>query len=81
MELGSYEHHLNEVIGPPGGWTYINEEHFALISAAISKHPGKRVLITFGAGHKYWFLERLRHMPTVQLMDVLPYLPERESGK
>jgi len=74
-ELGPYEYHLNEVIGRPGGWTYINEEHFKLIKAAIARHPGQRVLITFGAGHKYWFLERLRQLPDVVLGDVRPYLP------
>ena len=74
-ELGPYEHHLNDVIGAPGGWTYINEGHFDLIEAALTKHRGKRILITFGAGHKYWFLERLRSMPSVELMDLRPHLP------
>lgn len=74
-ELGPYEHHLNEVIGAPGGWTYINEGHFALIEEAIAKHQGKRILVTFGAGHKYWFLERLRSMPSVELMAIRPHLP------
>ncbi|MFT5198336.1 MAG: hypothetical protein ACI87O_000992 [Planctomycetota bacterium] len=36
---------------------------------------GKRIVITFGAGHKYWFLAQLRAMESVQLMDVTPYLP------
>ncbi len=75
IELGPYEYHLNEVIGPPGGWRYINEEHFALIAAAIAAHPGQRILVTFGAGHKYWFVEQLRQMPGVVLRDVRPYLP------
>jgi len=75
-ELGPYEYHMNDVIGRPGGWTYINEEHFTFIKAAIRKHPGKRILITFGAGHKYWFLEQLRWMPDVELMDVRPFLPD-----
>jgi len=69
-ELGPYEFYLNDVIGPPGGWRYINQEHFALIAAAIKKHEGKRILVTFGAGHKYWFLEQLREMPNVELVDV-----------
>ncbi|MDA1113951.1 MAG: hypothetical protein O3A95_06600 [Planctomycetota bacterium] len=80
-ELGPYEHHLNDVIGRPGGWTYINEEHFLLIEEAIRKHPGKRILVTFGAGHKYWFLEQLRWMPDVELMDVRPYLPNADAHK
>ncbi|MDX2473796.1 MAG: DUF4105 domain-containing protein [Candidatus Krumholzibacteria bacterium] len=75
IELGPYEYHLNDVIGPPGGWTHINGEHFALIADAIRRHPGQRVLVTFGAGHKYWFLEQLRNMPEVELVDVRPFLP------
>ena len=78
MKLGPYDMHLNEVIGHPGGWTYINQEHFDLIAAAIAANPGKRILVTFGAGHKYWFLEQLRKMDSVQLMDVGPYLPPVE---
>ncbi|MHC4822449.1 MAG: hypothetical protein ACYTEP_00340 [Planctomycetota bacterium] len=74
-ELGPYEHHLSDVIGRPGGWPYINNDHFLLIEKAIRTHPGKRILVTFGAGHKYWFLEQLRWMPDVELMDVRPYLP------
>lgn len=78
-ELGPYEHHMNDVIGRPGGWTYINQEHFTLIEEAIRKHPGKRILVTFGAGHKYWFLEQLRWMPDVEVMDVRPYLPNAKA--
>lgn len=74
-EMGPYEHHLSDVIGRPGGWPYINNDHFLLIEKAIRTHPGKRILVTFGAGHKYWFLEQLRWMPDVELMDVRPYLP------
>lgn len=85
-ELGAYDHHLNEVIGAPGGWTYINEAHFALIDDAIARHPGERILVTFGAGHKYWFLERLRAMEDIELLDARQFLPnaaqrtEREAA-
>jgi len=73
-ELGPYASHLTDVIGRPGGWTYINESHYTLIDTAIRKHAGKRILVTFGAGHKYWFLEQLRYRDDVELMDVRPYL-------
>ncbi len=75
LELGPYQEHWNEVIGHPGGWTYINEAHFFLLAAALRKYPGKRILMTFGAGHKYWFLEQLRWMPDIELMDVRDFLP------
>ncbi len=69
-----YDHWLNERIGL-GGWTNINQAHYQLIEAALRKHQGKRVLITFGAGHKYWFLEQLRWDQSVKLIDVRPFLP------
>lgn len=74
-ELGPYDHFLNDVIGRPGGWTYVNEEHYVLIEEALRKHPGKRILITFGAGHKYWFLEQFKNLPEVDVIDVRPFLP------
>jgi len=74
-ELGPYEFHLGPLIPDPGGWTAINEAHFALIKDAIERHRGERIAITFGAGHKYWFLERLREMPGVVLKDVRDVLP------
>lgn len=73
-EIGPYASHLTDVIGRPGGWTYINESHYTLIDIAIRKHAGKRILVTFGAGHKYWFLEQLRYRDDVEVMDVRPYL-------
>lgn len=73
-KLGPYASHLTPVIGRPGGWTYINESHYTLIDTAIRKHAGKRILVTFGAGHKYWFLEQLRYRDDVVLMDVRPHL-------
>ncbi len=73
-ELAAYDHFLNDWIGP-GGWTNINEAHYRLIDRAIKRHPGKRILITFGAGHKYWFLEQLRKRKDIKLLDVTPFLP------
>jgi len=78
-ELGPYEQYMTEIIGRPGAWPYINEEHFVLIETAIRMHPGSRILITFGAGHKYWFLEQLKNMPDVEVHDVRPYLPLEET--
>ena len=40
----------------------------------LSDH-GRRILITFGAGHKYWFLEQLRQRSDVKLLDLRRYLP------
>jgi hypothetical protein len=69
-----YEHWLDNRIAV-GGWTDINQSHYALIEAALKRHVGKRVLITFGAGHKYWFLEQLRWRDDLKVLDPRPFLP------
>ncbi len=74
-ELVGYDEVLNDWYGP-GGWSNINEGHMRHIDNTIDAHPGKRILVTFGAGHKYWFLERLRERDDVRLVDLEPYLPE-----
>ena len=73
-ELSIYDEHLNDYIGE-GGWTNINTSHMRLIDAAIDSHAGKRILITFGAGHKYWFLEALGKRDDIKLIPVTPFLP------
>lgn len=75
ISLAPYDDTLNDVIGP-GGWTNINVAHYRLIDAAIRRHRGKRILITFGAGHKYWLLEQLRTRDDVRLLDVREFLPK-----
>ncbi|MFQ5703731.1 MAG: YncE family protein [Gemmatimonadales bacterium] len=74
-ELSLYDEYMNDLIGP-GGWTNINNAHLSLIDRAIRRMHGKRLLITFGAGHKYRFLDRLKTRSDVRLIDVGPYLPE-----
>lgn len=78
LTLAPYDAALNDVIGP-GGWTRINVAHHRLIDAAIRRHPGQRILITFGAGHKYWLLEQLRTRDDIHLLDVHAFLPEPMS--
>lgn len=76
-ELEPYDEMLNDWIGA-GGWTNINRSHYALIEQAIADHPGERILITFGAGHKYWFLEQLRKREDIDLLAITPFLPLAE---
>jgi len=71
-ELQPYDKYLNDFLGL-GGWTTINNAHLALIETAIDKHKGKRILITFGAGHKYMFLDRLKERKDITLLDLKPY--------
>jgi len=75
VRSGAYDFFLNAVIGRPMGWTYVHDEHYEKIMDAVRKHPGKKVLVTFGVNHIYWFHELLRWNPDVELMDVRPYLP------
>lgn len=74
-ELEPYDEFLNDWIGP-GGWTHINEAHLRRIDRVIQRHPGQRILITFGAGHKYRILEHLRRRSGIRLVDITGYLPE-----
>ncbi len=49
---------------------------FALVMGAESLHAyDQRAKAAFGAGHKYWFLEKLRGREDVDLVDLRPYLP------
>ena len=74
-ELEIYDEFQNDWIGP-GGWTHINRAHMAGIKSALNRHQGERVLITYGAGHKYWILDALAQMPNIEVLDVTPYLPD-----
>ncbi len=73
--LEPYNRLFNDAIGD-GGWDNINRAHFALISAALDAHrnEGKRFLIMFGAGHKYWFLEKLRERKDIQLRSLKDFV-------
>lgn len=73
-ELALYDAYQNDMIGP-GGWTNINVEHYRQVDRTIRAHPGKRILITFGAGHRYWLLDQLKRRDDVELIDMGPYLP------
>ena len=75
-EYEIYDRYLNDWIGP-GGWTNINRAHYALLEQTVEAHPGKRILVTFGAGHKYWILEQLRRRSDVTLLDMRDFLPQQ----
>ncbi|MEH6758529.1 MAG: hypothetical protein V7676_13605 [Parasphingorhabdus sp.] len=53
----------------PGSWQNINMAHFQKIGTALDEVKGqeKRVLILFGALHKYWFQEQLAARNDIQL--------------
>lgn len=74
--LEPYNRLFNDDLGP-GGWDNINHAHFALITRAIDEHHSavgnsnpKRFLITFGAWHKYWFLDHLRNRRDIRVLSL-----------
>ena len=59
-----------------GDWERINAAHYKLIESALENHAGEgaTMLITFGAGHKYWFLEQLKKRDDIILINPMDYL-------
>ena len=59
-----------------GGWDNINIAHYWHIEKALEAHryEGKRFLITYGAGHKGWFLRELRKRDDINLVEMKPFL-------
>ena len=59
-----------------GDWERINAAHYKLIEAALENHAGEgaTLLITYGAAHKYWFLEQLRRRDDIILINPIEYL-------
>ena len=73
--LAVYNRLFNDELGD-GGWDNINDAHYGHIADALDRHTGegKRFLITYGAGHKGWFLRQLRQRDDIELLDVGPFL-------
>lgn len=61
-----------------GDWETINKAHYSYIERALDRHTGEgaTVLITYGAGHKYWFLEHLRERTDITLVSPLGFFDE-----
>ena len=70
-----YNRLFNSELGP-GGWDNINRTHFGNIARALDAHrgEGRRVVITYGAGHKEWFLRELRKRDDITILEVAPFL-------
>lgn len=75
VALQTYNRLFNEELAL-GGWENINIAHYWNIEKALEKHQyeGKRFLITYGAGHKGWFLRQLRKRDDIELMEMKPFL-------
>ena len=78
IETASHEPYnrlFNAELGP-GGWDNINRLHFGHIARTLDAHrgEGRRFVITYGAGHKEWFLRELRKRDDITILDVAPFL-------
>lgn len=75
VELSVYNRLFNEELGL-GGWDNINKAHYSYIEQALEEYKGqgKRILITYGAGHKGWFLRQLRLRKDIELLELQPFL-------
>jgi len=75
--LQDYQNRFRDDLGR-GDWTRINQAHYTLIEAALNNHAGEgaTILITFGAGHKYWFLEQLVKRDDIELVNPTVYLTD-----
>ncbi len=75
ISLSTYNKLFNEELGL-GGWDNINIAHYWNIEKALQqyKYQGKRILITYGAGHKVWFLKELRKRDDITLLELQPFL-------
>lgn len=72
-----YNRLFNVELGP-GGWDNINRAHFANIARALDAHrgEGRRFVITYGAGHKEWFMRALLKRDDVTILPVAPFLDQ-----
>ena len=69
--METYDRYFHHDLGL-GGWTNINAAHYANIARALDAHrgEGKRFLVTFGAWHKYWFLEQIQERNDVIVLQL-----------
>jgi Xaa-Pro aminopeptidase len=72
-----YNRLFNVELGP-GGWENINRAHFANIARALDAHrgEGRRMVITYGAAHKEWFMRALLKRDDVTILPVAPFLDQ-----
>ena len=75
ISLSTYNKLFNKELGL-GGWENINIAHYWNIEKALQKYKyqSKRILITYGAGHKVWFLKELRTRDDIRLLELQPFL-------
>ncbi|WP_425392038.1 hypothetical protein [Ekhidna sp.] len=71
IALNVYNELFNDELGL-GGWDNINQAHYTNIEKALDKYSNqdKRILITYGAGHKGWFLRALKKRNDIKIISL-----------
>ncbi len=71
IQMTAFEKSFGKDLGI-GGWEAINRAHYAFMEKALDEYAyqGKRILITFGAGHKGWLRRALRKRNDIILKDL-----------
>ncbi len=72
VALSVYNELFNDELGL-GGWDNINKAHYANIEKVLDRYSyqNKRIVITYGAGHKGWFLRELRKREDIKLINLV----------
>jgi len=72
---GPYNTYFNDELRD-GGWDNINAKHYGHIADHLDRvrGDGRRVLVTYGAAHKYWILKELQKRDDVIILDVNEFL-------
>ncbi|CAN5870389.1 hypothetical protein BH11GEM1_BH11GEM1_25840 [soil metagenome] len=70
-----YNRLFNAELGPGGGTTSM-WAHYGNIARTLDAHvgEGKRFVITYGAGHKEWFMRELKKRADLTIFEVAPFL-------
>jgi hypothetical protein len=71
VALRIFNDRFNDELGA-AGWDNLNRAHYAYIEKALDKYSqqDKRILITFAAGNKGWFLRELKKREDIKLIDL-----------
>jgi hypothetical protein len=71
VALRIFNDRFNDELGS-AGWNNLNRAHYAYIEKALDKYSqqDKRILITFAAGNKGWFLRELKKREDIKLIDL-----------
>lgn len=67
-----------EQLGAAGVYA-LEGAHFDRVRAAIEAHPGQRIALVFGAGHRWYLTSRVAELEGVTLLDARAFLAPPEA--